>query len=187
MCFFLPGLQMILCKPAQFKYLFSTSYAFLSIYEQSVLFYSLLYIFCSLFFRHCLSYIIHWYIIHRLMIFCLFLQPRLRLLIESLLARNRIQMFLPFLSRYIMNRYRHNLRILFNSSDTSVLTFSASAAFSSRLRPGYIDIAMCGMIFLLCTNSTLPKYPRFPRASAADTRRHCGYMNQQSFSAGSDL
>ena len=37
------------------------------------------------------------------------------------------------------------------------------------------DIAMCGMIFLLCTNSTLPKYPRFPRASAADTRRHCGY------------
>ena len=103
MCFFLPGLQMILCKPAQFKYLFSTSYAFLSIYEQSVLFYSLLYIFCSLFFRHCLSYIIHWYIIHRLMIFCLFLQPRLRLLIESLLARNRIQMFLPFLSRYIMN------------------------------------------------------------------------------------
>ena len=175
MCFFLPGLQMILCKPAQFKYLFSTSYAFLSIYEQSVLFYSLLYIFCSLFFRHCLSYIIHWYIIHRLMIFCLFLQLRLRLLIESLLARNRIQMFLPF------------LRSFFNSSDTSVLTFSASAAFSSRLRPGYIDIAMCGMIFLLCTNSTLPKYPRFPRASAADTRRHCGYMNQQSFSAGSDL
>ena len=150
MCFFLPGLQMILCKPAQFKYLFSTSYAFLSIYEQSVLFYSLLYIFCSLFFRHCLSYIIHLYIIHRLMIFCLFLQPRLRLLIESLLARNRIQMFLPFLSRYIMNRYRHNLQ-------------------------------------LLCTNSTLPKYPRFPRASAADTRRHCGYMNQQSFSADSVL
>ena len=109
MCFFLPGLQMILCNPAQFKYLFSTSYAFLSIYEQPVLFYSLLYIFCSLFFRHCLSYIIHWYIIHRRMIFCLFLQPRLRLLIESLLARNRIQMFLPFLSRYIMNRYRHNL------------------------------------------------------------------------------
>ena len=26
MCFFLPGLQMILCNPAQFKYLFSTSY-----------------------------------------------------------------------------------------------------------------------------------------------------------------
>ena len=103
MCFFLPVLQMILCKTAQFKYLFSTSYAFLSIYEQSVLFYSLLYIFCSLFFRHCLSYIIHWYIIHRRMIFCLFLHPRLRLLIESLLARNRIQMFLPFLSRYIMN------------------------------------------------------------------------------------